>query len=163
MAEVLVRVFEGEGFSGSLVFEECRHTLTMGDVAVEPLIGLVGRTNFGSTHIVVARTLAQLGTHRSRQGLEISLDKIRSRLAKLTKGVDSYYADWEAAREEVARLMSVFGTPAVGISSGSPPMATTTSPWRKPDLTSGPPPLIARTAGEAWRDLVGRSWGLPGA
>jgi mRNA-degrading endonuclease toxin of MazEF toxin-antitoxin module len=31
-------------------------------------------------------------------------------------------------------------------------MATTISPWRKPALMSGPPPLIARTGGETWRE-----------
>src|SRR2546425_10385337 len=32
---------------------------------------------------------------------------------------------------------------------------------QKPALMSGPPPLIARTGGETWRNLVDRSWGLP--
>ena len=52
-------------------------------------------------------------------------------------------------------------TPAAGISRGSPLMPTTISPWRKLDLTNGLPPLVARTGGEARRDLVGRSWALP--
>jgi len=52
-------------------------------------------------------------------------------------------------------------TPVAGISRGSLPMPTTISLWRKPDLTSGLPPLIARTGGEARRDLVGRSGALP--
>jgi len=51
--------------------------------------------------------------------------------------------------------------PTGGILPSSRLIPTTISLWRKPDSTSGLPPLSERTGGEARRDLVGRPWALP--